>query len=29
MEKNEYWICPECGSEVDMNKNGCWRCRWL
>ena len=29
MEKNEYWICPECGSEVDMNKNGCWRCRFV
>lgn len=29
MEKNEYWICPECGSEVDMDKNGCWRCRFV
>lgn len=29
MEKNEYWICPECGSEVDVNKNGCWRCRFV
>ena len=29
MENNEYWICPECGSEVDMNKNGCWRCRFV
>lgn len=29
MEKNEYWICPECGSEVDLDKNGCWRCRFV
>ena len=29
MENKEYWICPECGSEVDMNKNGCWRCRFV
>ena len=29
MEKKEYWICPECGSEVDMDKNGCWRCRFV
>lgn len=26
MGKNEHWICPECGSEVKMDKNKCWRC---
>ena len=29
MENKEYWICPECGSEVDLDKNGCWRCRFV
>lgn len=28
MEKKECWICPECGSKVDINKKECWRCRF-
>ncbi len=28
MEKNEFWICPECGSQVKMNRIECWRCRF-
>ena len=28
-DKNLFWICPKCGSQVKFKKDQCWRCDFV